>query len=291
MTAHSFDPQRVRQAFNAAAGSYDEAAVLQREVLHRLMEALLPVRHRPEVILDAGCGTGEAYPLLHQRYPKVRIIALDIAENMLQHARQRGGLLHKPWCVCADIEQLPLADNSVDMVFSNLALQWVNDLPATLAGFARVLKPGGLLMFSSFGPDTLKELRQCWREVDDAVHVNAFIDMHDIGDALLQAGLADPVMSAEHIVMTYTQARLLMQDLRDIGANATARGHRQGLLTAAALKRVCQAYEQFRRSDGLPATYEVLYGHAWKPSPALKPDAAATEVTVQLRRQRPQGGE
>ncbi len=283
MKAQRFDRQRVRRAFNAAADSYDGAAVLQREVLQRLLQALQPVRHQPALILDAGCGTGEAWLLLRQRYRKAQIIALDIAENMLQHTRRRGGLLHRPMCVCGDIEQLPLADASVDMVFSNLALQWVNDLPTVLAEFYRVLTPGGLLVFSSFGPDTLQELRHCWREVDEAVHVNDFIDMHDIGDALLQAGLADPVMSAEHIVMTYPQARLLMQDLRDIGANVTASGHRRGLLTAGSLKRVYQAYEQFRRGDGLPATYEVLYGHGWKPSHALTPQLQG-EVTVQLQR-------
>ncbi len=266
-----YDLRRVRSAFNNAVDSYDDAAVLQREILHRLLEALEPVRHQPSVILDAGCGTGEAYPALRQRYRKAQIIALDIAENMLQRARSRGGLLHKPDCVCADIEYLPLADNSVDMIFSNLALQWVNDLPATLAGFYRVLAPGGLLVFSTFGPDTLKELRQCWRQVDDAVHVNDFIDMHDIGDALLQTGLADPVMSAENITVTYQQATTLMQDLRDIGANVTSAGHRQGLLTPSSLKQVCDAYEQFRRDDGLPASYEVIYGHAWKPENALKP--------------------
>ncbi len=266
-----YDLRRVRSAFNNAADSYDDAAVLQREILHRLLEALEPVRHQPSVILDAGCGTGEAYPALRKRYRKAQIIALDIAENMLQRTRRQGGLLHKPDCICADIEHLPLADNSVDMIFSNLALQWVNDLPATLAGFYRVLAPGGLLVFSTFGPDTLKELRQCWRQVDDAVHVNDFIDMHDIGDALLQTGMADPVMSAETITVTYQQATTLMQDLRAIGANVTAAGHRQGLLTPSSLKQVCDAYEQFRRDDGLPASYEVIYGHAWKPDNALRP--------------------
>ena len=273
-----FDRKLVRQAFNQAADSYDSAAVLQREILNRLLEALEPVRHDPAVILDAGCGTGEACPALHRRYRRAQIVAMDIADNMLRHARRRGGLLHRPDCLCADIEQLPLADASIDLIFSNLALQWVNDLPATLAECYRVLAPGGLLVFSTFGPDTLKELRQCWQQVDDAVHVNHFIDMHDIGDSLLQAGLADPVMSAEYITVTYQQATTLMQDLRDIGANVTAAGHRQGLLTPSSLKRVCDAYEQFRRDDGLPASYEVIYGHAWKPANTRQPQSVEVRL-------------
>lgn len=278
--AKLFETARIRRRFNQAASSYDRAAVVQREILHRLFEALQPVKHDPGIILDAGCGTGEAWPLLHKRYRKARVIALDIAENMLRHTRRRGGLWHKPECLCADIGQLPLADNSTDMIFSNLALQWVNDLPQTLAGFYRVLKPGGLLVFSTFGPDTLRELRQCWRQVDDAVHVNDFTDMHDIGDALLQCGMSDPVMSAEHIVVTYEKAMTLMQDLRDIGANVTASGHRRGLLTPASVKRVCKAYEQFRRPDGLPASYEVIYGHAWKPQHVV--GGQSSSVTVNL---------
>lgn len=275
-----FEISRIKQSFDRAADTYHDAAVLQHEIGRRLLEALEPVKLDANMVLDAGCGTGEALRALQQRFKSAHVISLDVSENMLQHVRSKGSLWRKPDVVCAEIEQLPFADNSIDLVFSNLAIQWVNDLPSALAELYRVLAPGGLLMFSTFGPDTLMELRRSWQSVDQAVHVNSFIDMHDIGDMLLQAGMSDPVMSAEKLVVQYQQAQMLMQDLRDIGANITAQGHRLGLLTPASLRKVYAAYEQFRTDDGLPASYEVVYGHAWKPD--IKLHARQDKVKVDL---------
>lgn len=265
----SFDLARVRSSFDRAASTYEQAAVLQNEIARRLVEALDLVKLDARRILDAGCGTGESYRPLQKRYPKAGIVALDIAEAMLLQTRAKGSLFNKPDCVCAQLERLPFADDSFDLVFSNLAIQWCSHLPDALAEMHRVLKPGGLVMFTSFGPDTLKELRASWQSVDDAVHVNSFIDMHDVGDMLLAAGFSDPVMQAEQMVVNYDSATLLMQDLRDIGANVTADGHQQGLVTPAKLARVIKSYEQFRTDDGLPASYEVVYGHAWKPDRSI----------------------
>jgi len=225
------DKQRIRKAFDKAAGSYDKAAVLQKEVCNRLLEKLEVVKLSPHYILDAGSGTGEAVKPLQKRFKKADVVLLDVSERMLEKAAKQGGLFRKPLAVCGDIESLPFADNSFELVFSNLAMQWCNDVSAVLTEFKRVLKPGGLLVFTTFGPDTLKELRASWQKVDEAVHVNAFLDMHDIGDALLQNGYAEPVMEAEFITVNYREVGSLMQDLRDIGANVTANGHRQGLLT------------------------------------------------------------
>ncbi|NNL06926.1 MAG: malonyl-ACP O-methyltransferase BioC [Gammaproteobacteria bacterium] len=257
--------RKVRRAFDRAADSYDDAALLQKEVCSRLLDRLDYIRLAPRMILDAGAGTGEAVAPLMKRYKKSRLIALDLSEQMLARALAHGSLLRRPEPVCADIEQLPFRENCFDLVFSNLTLQWCNDLPLTLQGLLRVLKPGGLLMFTTFGPDTLKELRACWRQLDDAVHVNQFTDMHDVGDGLLQAGFADPVMEAETITVKYRTIDKLMADLRAIGANATAQGGRAGLTTPSMLDGLRQAYDAYRVDDLLPASYEVVYGHAWKP--------------------------
>ncbi len=256
--------QKIRRAFDRAADSYDEAAVLQKEVCSRLLEKLEYIKLSPQLILDAGVGTGEAVAPLLKRYKKSRMVALDLSERMLAKALGHGSLLRKPQLVCADLEQLPFGDNSFDLIFSSLTLQWCNDLPATMQDLLRVLKPGGLLMFTTFGPDTLKQLRSCWRQIDDAVHVNQFTDMHDVGDGLLQAGFADPVMEAETITVNYQNVDKLMADLRAIGANATAEGGRASLTTPAMLSKLRQAYDVYRVDGLLPASYEVVYGHAWK---------------------------
>lgn len=258
--------QKIRRAFDRAANSYDDAAVLQKEVCSRLLEKLEYIKLSPQLILDAGVGTGEAVAPLMKRYKKSRLVALDLSERMLAKALVHGSLLRKPELVCADLEHLPFCENSFELIFSSLTLQWCNDMPATMEDFLRVLKPGGLLMFSTFGPDTLKELRSCWGQIDDAVHVNEFTDMHDVGDGLLQTGFADPVMEAETITVNYESVDKLMEDLRAIGANATAEGGRTGLTTPSVLTKLRRAYDVYRMDKLLPASYEVVYGHAWKPA-------------------------
>jgi len=258
------DRQRIRKAFDKAADSYDEAAVLQKEVCSRLLEKLDLTRVSPEWVLDAGTGTGEAVSALQKKYKNTNLVLLDLSERMLEQA-VRQSKQTETYAVCGDIESLPFADESFDLVFSNLVLQWCNDVGVALTEFRRVLKPGGLLMFSTFGPDTLKELRASWQKIDQAVHVNAFIDMHHIGDGLLHRGFVDPVMETETITVNYKEVDTLMQDLRDIGANVTASGRRQGLLTTNMLARLREAYEAYRHEGSLPASYEVIYGHAWVP--------------------------
>lgn len=266
MAQQKISKRKIRRAFDRAADSYDAAAVLQKEVCSRLLEKLEYIKLSPQLILDAGVGTGEAVVPLMKRYKKSRLVVLDLSERMLAKATCHGGLLRKPELVCADIEHLPFSEDSFELIFSSLTLQWCSDLQATMADILRVLKPGGLLMFSTFGPDTLKELRACWSQIDDAVHVNEFTDMHDVGDGLLQAGFADPVMEAETITVNYETTDKLMADLRAIGANATAEGGRAGLTAPSVLKKLRHAYESYRVDNLLPASFEVVYGHAWKPA-------------------------
>ena len=259
------DKDQARRAFGRAADSYDAMAVLQREIGERMAERLDLIKLLPARVLDAGCGTGAETARLMRRYPKSQVLALDFAEPMLARTRKRGGWWRKPVCLCGDLESLPLADDSVDLLWSNLAVQWVNDLGLAFREALRVLRPGGLFMFSTFGPDTLQELRAAWATVDGASHVSPFLDMHDVGDQLIQSRFADPVMDAEHLTLTYGDARQLMAELKGIGAHNATAGRPRGLTGKARLKAMLAAYEGFRRDGVLPATYEVVYGHAWVP--------------------------
>jgi malonyl-CoA O-methyltransferase len=165
--------------------------------------------------------------------------------------------------VCGDAECLPLANQSVDLIFSNLALQWCWALDSVFAEFQRILKPGGLLTFTTLGPDTLKELRAAWSSVDNYQHVNPFMDMHDIGDGLIRAGLIEPVMDVERYTLTYPDVYKLMHDLKMLGAQTVGSGRQDGLMGKKRQQRMVQGYELFRGEDGLPASFEVIYGHAW----------------------------
>lgn len=278
MTEPELDFAEVRRAFDHAAASYDAHAVLQREVCDRLLERLDYMTLQPGRVLDVGSGTGYGLAHLRARYTAAELCALDIAPAMLAAARTR--LPQPTWAqralqrltpnpsplthlVCADMARLPLAANSMNLVWSSLALQWAHDLEATLRGFHRLLAPGGLLMFATFGPDTLKELRAAFTSIDDAPHVNRFIDLHDIGDMLIHAGFASPVMEMDMLTLTYNDLKSLMRDLKGIGAHNAATTRRRGLLGKSAWARLEQAYEAQRLDGRLPATFEVIYGHAW----------------------------
>ncbi len=264
----------VRQSFGASASTYDEHAFLQREIGERLFERMQYIKLVPERVLDIGSGTGYATQKLRERYRDAALIALDLAPDMLQIARSKVastslvkrlfGKQHDREYLCADAEALPLASESIDLALSNLALQWCD--PEKVAKEAsRVLKPQGLFMFTTFGPDTLKELRAAFKAIDDAPHVNTFPDMHDIGDILVHAGFADPVMDQETVTLTYTDLKPLLRELKGIGAHNVLPGRATGLMGKQRWQRMVDAYESFRKDGRLPATYEVVYGHAWKP--------------------------
>ncbi|MFA6921322.1 MAG: malonyl-ACP O-methyltransferase BioC [Gallionella sp.] len=281
MNEFEIDKKMMRRAFSRAATAYDATAVLQREVCTRMLERLEYIKLQPARLLDVGSGTGWGGRQLAEKYPKAQLISLDIAIGMLQNAQSRAGWWQKLFggraqmAVCADVEALPLASGSIDMVWSNLALQWCNDLPATFAGINRVMKVDGLLMFSTFGPDTLQELRQAFSGVDEHSHLSRFADMHDIGDMLVQAGFSEPVMDMEYLTLTYDDVRGVLQDLKTIGASNATAGRNQGLTGKNAWARLLENYEKLRRDGKLPATYEVVYGHAWRAAPRVTRDGAA----------------
>lgn len=267
------EKRQVQRSFDRAAASYDAAAVLQREVNERMLHKLEIIRHQPQLILDVGSGTGYGARALRQRFNAARVLETDLAPGMLLYSRDQRARGWRRWFraaehVCADMEALPFASNSVDMLWSNLALQWCNEPDTAFAEMLRVLKPGGLLMFSTFGPDTLKELKQVFASLDAYTHVNRFIDMHDLGDAMVRAGYETPVMDMDMLTLTYSTARAALADLKAIGAHNVTAGRPQGLMGRQAWQRMVSNYETLRRADGLlPLTFEVVYGHAWKPQP------------------------
>jgi len=276
----SLDSRAVRRSFDAASSAYDAAAVLQKEVRMRLLDRLDFVKLEPKVILDLGAGTGHASRALKERYPRAQVVALDLAQGMLTEAKRRIGWLRRFERVCADAGLLPLKDRSVDLVVSNLMLQWCDPPDAVLAEVRRILKPGGLFTFTSLGPDTLRELRMAWSSVDDRPHVHRFIDMHDLGDALVRAGLAEPVLDVENFTLTYQDARTLMRELKAIGARNAAQQRSSGLTGRSALRSLERAYEQFRQEGVLPATYEVVYGQAWGRVDERRPGPGGGEIRI-----------
>lgn len=264
----SIDKHLARMSFEQAAAKYDDAAFLQREIADRMLERLQFIRLQPTRILDVGAGTGYCTRFLLDKYPRASVTALDIAQPMLKIAQKKLSLWQRLRDRCqfivSDVEQLPLANNSMDMIISNLTLQWCNDLPKVFAEFERILAPGGVIFFTTFGPDTLRELRESWAQINVYSHVNQFIDLRDVGDMLLLARLADPIMDAERITVTYTELLKLMRDLKQLGAHNVTSKRPRGLTGRQQFQRVQQAYEQFRTNGVLPVTYEVVYGHAWK---------------------------
>jgi malonyl-CoA O-methyltransferase len=262
------DRRALARSFDRAASSYDAAASLQQQVRDELRSRLEYFALEPAWILDLGAGTGAGARALRQRYPRARVLAIDIAPGMVRAVPRRPW----PWsapriqALCADAYALPLADHSINLVFSNLMLQWCDRPEAVLGELARVMVPGGLLLFSSFGPATLGELRAAWSAADDGVHVSDFPSMQRLAEAAMQAGLEPPVLDTETHLLHYADAHALMRSLRQLGARNAARARARGVTSPRRLQAMIRAYEGARTARGLPASYEVLYGAAFAPS-------------------------
>ncbi len=258
---------KVKTAFANAATSYNEAAVVQKEILVRLIEKLKVLRQNPvDVLLDVGSGTGLASQLLREYYGDEAYYAMDFALPMLAWAKNDSQVNHQ-YAVCGDVESLPFQKESLDIIFSASTLQWCNDTGAAFQESSRTLKDQGLLLFSSFGPDTLKELRHCFAQVDDHPHVSSFIDMQSLGDGLLASGFESPVMESEIITVEYSDPMQLLRDLQETGATNHLEQRARGLMTRQRLMAVLSEYKGFVLPNGkYPATYEVLYGYGRKQS-------------------------
>ncbi len=264
MSLTPLDKNAIRRSFDRAAPAYDRHAVLEREIESRLLERVEYLQDEPALVVDVGCGTGSASERLAAQFEAANVIALDWSTGMLKQVVKTDG--KKPWMLCSDMHALPLASRSADLIFSNLALQWSYDLSAVFHEFRRIMKPGSMLLFSCYGPDTLYELKQAWRTMDERPHVNDFPDMHDIGDELMAVGFREPVMDMERLTLEYPNVMALMRELKGSGANNVATQRFRGLTGRLRLQGMQQAYEQFRHKGRYPASYEVIYGAAFAPA-------------------------
>lgn len=278
----ALDARLIRRRFERAAPGYGGASRAEQEIADRMLERLDYVKLAPRRVLDAGSGPLREARLLARRYPKADVVALDLSAAMLRQGGRGGGFLGlfrspSPLRLCADFGRLPLAAASIDLVWSNMALHWAPDPLAVLREFHRVLAPGGLLMFSAPGPDTLAELRQAAGKA----RVHAFADMHDLGDLLLAAGFAEPVMDAERLTLVYPDAAALLADLRGSGqTSALSRASgapRQGLAGRGFRARLDEGLRAALRDGVLPVAVEAVYGHAWRAGerPATRADGRA----------------
>lgn len=268
------DPRQVRRAFARAAQTYDEHASIEREIARRMLERLDYVKIEPRRIIDLGCGTGATLPALKERYREAQVVGLDACEAMLRVGHREGRQLR--WLMpflkstrsprlAADAAALPLAAGCAQLIWSNLMLLWASDPQPVIREMHRVLEVGGLAMFTTFGPDTLKELRACFD--DGYSHTQRFVDMHDIGDMLVEAGFADPVMDMEVLTLTYEDFDRLLGDLRASGATCAASDRRRGLMGKTTWQAMRAGIERLRRDGRIPVTLEVIYGHAWRAAP------------------------
>ena len=279
MSDFHLDMQHVRRHFGAAAETYEQHDVLQREVQQELLARLDFYLETPQRIIDVGAGTGRGAALLKQRYPKAEVLAFDVAVPMLRQAARHSRWRRRFDRIAADAAGLPLADASVDMIHSNLCIQWCNDLPKVFAEWVRVLRPGGYLAVSTFGPDTLRELRAAWAQVDEESHVGRFLDLHDLGDRMFDAGLREPVLDVSRYTLTYDRPMDLLRELKGLGASHADTARRDGLTGKRRLKAMLDAYEDMRVDGRIPATWEVVTAHAWGPVPWLADAYARRRAT------------
>lgn len=277
--------QQIANKFNQTANNYNSAALAQMSIANNLINRYQLIKQSGKIILDVGCGTGLATQQLARRFANSQVYGLDLAPAMLSVARQKP--MDNLHYLCADMEQLPLPDNSVDWVFSNFSLHWSLNLAQTLQEIYRVLKLDGLLMFTIPGLNTFNELKYSWQMADQYQHVNDFLDLHDLGDGLKKSNYHDPVLDIEYLTLTYSSVKHMFADLRNLGVNYLINNQRtnHGLTGKATFQKMLRAYETLRRTDGkLPLTYEIIYGHAWKvkqPTRAKYPEISEISIPVE----------
>ena len=285
MSLTPLDKNAIRQSFDRAAADYEKHAILEHEIESRLLERVEYLQQEPSLVVDVGCGTGSATRSLSAQFETANVIALDWSVAMLGQVGDSAG--KKPSRLCSDMHALPLASRSVDLIFSNLALQWSYDLSAAFNEFRRVMKPGAMLLFSCYGPDTLHELKAAWRTVDEWPHVNDFPDMHDIGDELMSVGFREPVMDVERLTLEYPDVTALMRELKGSGSHNVAARRFRGLTGKSRMRGMRRSYEQFRNNGRFPASYEVIYGAAFAPAegqPVRTPEGDIATFSVEALR-------
>ena len=277
-------PRDVRRRFDRAAGRFHEADFVHRVSREGLLERMRPMTLAAATVIDLGSATGAAIPLLEKRFRGARVVAVDFSAPMLQVVRSKKSLFTRRHAVQADARALPFADASIDVVFSNLMLPWNDDLDAVFAAVARVLRQDGLFVFSTLGPDSLIEIRAAWGALDAGLHVNRFPDMHDVGDALVRAGLRDPVLDVDRLSVSYRNAAALFRDLTAAGARNSLRNRQRGLMGRERFRRFTRSL--FAADAECSLTLELVYGHCWGRGATPRGGAVAIDAgKIPLRRQ------
>lgn len=259
----SLDTAHVRRRFDRASGSFDDADYVHRQCFDELMERLSPLVIKPGTIVDLGSATGTGSRALAKNYKGARVLAVDISAGMLKASRHRRSRFSKVREVQADARQIPVVGHSVDLVFANMALPWVAELPDCFSEVARILKKGGVFAFSTLGPDSLAILRNAWHDIDGGGHVHRFADMHDVGDGLVAAGLADPVLDVDRLTVTFASADGLYRDLSACGARNCLAGRRRSLTGKSRIKKVSERLAAEAGEGRLAIELELVFGHAW----------------------------
>ncbi|MDX1517349.1 MAG: methyltransferase domain-containing protein [Woeseiaceae bacterium] len=275
----------VRRRFDRAADTFDDVDFVHTVTREALLARLTPVTIEARTIVDLGCATGTACRLLARRFRRAHIIGVDLSHAMLQHCRRRRLWFTKASFVQADAFALPFADASIDVVFSNLLLPWIDDVNALAAEVSRVLRPDGLFAFSALGPDSLLVLRRAWAAVDDTPHVNAFPDMHNVGDALVHGGLRDPVLDVDRLTVTYDEPDKLFHDLTAVGGRNALADRRRSLSVPASLQTVRDALAPREGASNIVVELELVYGHCWGGSgPPSRGDVRIDATRIPVRR-------
>ena len=283
------DSRDVRRRFDRAADTFGAADFVHGVTRDGLLTRLQPLRIDAKAVLDLGAAAGSATALLRKRFSGAHVVSLDLSRNMLRQRKRRWRWFTRTSSVQADAQSLPFVDQSFDVVFANLLLPWVNDPAAVLAEVSRVLRKGGVLAFATLGPDSLKQLSRAWGQVDNLAHVNhahvhRFLDMHDIGDALVRAGLADPVLDVDRLTVKYPDARKLFRDLTLSGSRNSLAGRRRGLLGKGQFDRLVAALSEATPGAGIEVDLELVYGHCWSTGPRNEPGNFHIDATAIPRR-------
>lgn len=271
MNRYAINPAHVRRRFDRAAKQFSTADFVHRRAGDGLLQRLSPISIQPQLILDLGSAQGVGSRQLAKLFKKSRVVSLDTSAKMLVSAQQAHGWFAKVHEVQADARQLPLQTGSVDLVFANMLLPLVNNIPACLAEVARVLRKGGAFLFSTFGPDSLVEIRTAWGRVDDGLHVHRFPDMHNLGDAVVHAGLRDPVLDVDYLTVTYRDTEALFRDLTAAGARNSLQLRRQSLTGKGRLASLREALQSAAHGGALQLKLELVFGHAWGGGPPVAP--------------------
>ena len=258
-----FEVNVLTHRFNQAAPHYAQHARVQAQSEQTLLEQIALLKQAPTQILDVGCGAGSLLRALKKRYPRAKVFGLDLAFNMLQHAKRSAAWFRSPALVCADSAVLPFADHSFDLVVSNFMLHWCPDISKVLMELGRVLKPDSPLFMTTLGSDTLKEFRDLWQTLDDRPHIHPFLDLYHLGDGLLACGFKDPVLDRSEQVVYFKTVKEAIYSLKAIGAQNALRRRRRTLTGVKRMQAFFKAYETYQKSEGFPVSYEIIYLHAW----------------------------